>query len=377
MFENVDTLFIAKSPHSAQVEFASALRMRGQRTALLTVPARTRTEKIRAAFDRAVFSDYIPALDSDGQVPAEVITQIVANQDLRVECLESTRRHLLKDASSHPGISRTRDASTEYDLMDKWTVHGLALSVGVPVPMAWLDPREATGPVMLKPRVSSGGVGVRALSDDELKSSAKHLADTESSLEVFYEEQLTGPVETVSGVAANGSLVEAVSYTISPLLTQPNGPAASITTSDQPEMVAAIGALLRSVGYTGLFAAQHIRDQQGVPRLIDLNLRLFGPWAAIERAGVPVVDGYLYAMGRGPRPHRVQIPVGRIRSVIRVDRFRWETEDRRAGWQQLRRLIRLQRPWMGHAWARWTWSRAVLNAMAFRTGRAVSGEADV
>jgi hypothetical protein len=53
--------------------------------------------------------------------------------------------------------------------------------------------------------------------------------------------------------------------------------------------------LLGALGYTGMFCLDFVGAEVGGPLLVDLNPRVFGSWAALQRAGVDLVTAYMYA----------------------------------------------------------------------------------
>jgi predicted ATP-grasp superfamily ATP-dependent carboligase len=131
-----------------------------------------------------------------------------------------------------------------------------------------------------------------------------------------------GQLVSISGVSWDGELVCAlhqISTRIWPVLC--GGSAYAETIPPDEELQRGVGRLLHSIGWSGLFQAQFIRDARGEHHLIDLNPRVYGSLALAVDAGLNLPRIWVdLLLGRG----------GDIGGYRIGARFRNEEKDARA-----------------------------------------------
>ena len=61
---------------------------------------------------------------------------------------------------------------------------------------------------------------------------------------------------------------------------------------NRPDLIGDAGRYLAYMQFTGAFCLDFIAPEGGT-YLIDVNPRFFGSWAAVQRAGLPILEAYL------------------------------------------------------------------------------------
>jgi predicted ATP-grasp superfamily ATP-dependent carboligase len=156
---------------------------------------------------------------------------------------------------------------------------------------------------------------------------AEEAADSLSDEGALVQPYVPGRLISVSGVSWKGELVCAlhqISTRIWPV--RCGGSAYAETITPDAELELGVGRLLQSIGWSGLFQAQFIRDARNAHYLIDLNPRVYGSLTLAVAAGLNL-PGIWVDLLLGRRRHVGDYSVG--------TRFRNEEKDVRALAQML------------------------------------------
>jgi hypothetical protein len=205
---------------------------------------------------------------------------------------------------------------------DKYEVGRLAQAAGVPVPRATLDLDDpGRYPVVVKGRLGSGGSAVRIADGPE--SLARSIAELGGPGAGLYLEEFHGGTTLgTAGVSRAGELLAVVTYERADNPGDPLGPPLGVAVADEPRCDEAARLLMADLGYTGMFCLNFVRDDDGAPLLIDVNLRVFGTWLSQQELGVPFVEAYLHVLGSGPPPPPSRALPGTARRATRFGGFR-------------------------------------------------------
>lgn len=247
-----------------------------------------------------------PAVDGEGFVTATIAA---AESTGATVILPASERALVAFAR-HPapvpaGVTAPRNRGQVVDLaLDKVRVAELAATLGISVPASVVPAADAAAedlgerldglryPVVVKARRSElpdvEGVlqhhGPRPPVGDEdgVRSELAHLPPGDAIVQDYLEGTLRG----VSGVADDDGIVVAV-HTAATRIWPPRCGTytAASTVAPDPELEAALSALLRAIGWCGIFQVDLIEDGDGV-HLIDFNPRIFTSMALATAAGV-------------------------------------------------------------------------------------------
>jgi predicted ATP-grasp superfamily ATP-dependent carboligase len=186
-------------------------------------------------------------------------------------------------------------------------------------------------PAVLKPlrsrsRTLDGTVSIgsgRCVSSEQ----AEEAADSLPAEGALVQPYIPGRLISISGVAWDGELICAlhqISTRIWPV--RCGGSAYAETIPPDDDLERALSRLLQSIGWSGLFQAQFIRDAHNEHYLIDLNPRVYGSLALAVSAGLNLPGIWVdLLLGR-------RSPVGGYRIGAR---FRHEEKDVRALAQML------------------------------------------
>lgn len=184
-------------------------------------------------------------------------------------------------------------------------------------------------PVLVKPvrTVEERDAGLRRLST-VLAGDAHALELAHRRLGTsIVQRRLAGSVVGVGGVATSDGVLGAV-YSRYARIWPPEAGSASFseTVSPPPALMAGTDALVRSLGWRGLFQLELIEDLDGTLHAIDFNPRAYGSMGLARPAGVPLASLWCASL-IGDRP----APVSGRPGV----RYRWEDADAR----HIRRLV--------------------------------------
>jgi predicted ATP-grasp superfamily ATP-dependent carboligase len=197
-------------------------------------------------------------------------------------------------------------------IRDKAQLFQLASSLGVPMPRTWYPEsaddveqigRHASFPLVVKPRVSTGAVGLRYVKD------AAGLAAAWAEVSARFPRPIVQDYVPEGGGAFGASVLvgpqgeRLASFVHRRLREYPvTGGASTLRVSVRdPEMIEITFRILESVGWSGVAMAEFRRDpRDGLPKLIELNPRFWGALNLAVQAGVDF-PYLLYRMALGER----------------------------------------------------------------------------
>ncbi len=198
--------------------------------------------------------------------------------------------------------------------LDKTLLDELGRRAGLDVP-ATVEVRpgeplpEMTYPAVAKPVASVLADG-RTVEPVRVESAAE-LERLRGSDTWLVQEWVTGTLSAACGVAWNGDVV-CLSHQVSPRIWPPRtGISAFATTVPRDERVeAGVRALIRELGWSGVFGTQFLRDG-GKAWLIDLNPRIYGSTQLAIAAGHNLPAIYVdLLLGKEPRVGDYRVGVG-------------------------------------------------------------------
>lgn len=216
--------------------------------------------------------------------------------------------------------------------LDKVGLAARAAAVGINAPRTELATREVMdgwdGPVVVKCRAHwrpghQHAYRVEARRYPDMPSATDQIELLRGAgLEPVLQTPLDGQLCALIGLVHAGRLVGRVQQDTSRLWPTPSGVSSRAVTVPLDETLAArASALLAGLGWEGLVELQFLRDQAGVPHLIDLNGRFYGSMALALAAG----PNLPHAWGRQTLGHALPpLPDGRPGV-----RFSWAAGDLR------------------------------------------------
>jgi len=327
-------ILLAATDNYGVLTAVRALRAAGYAPWLAVHQPRTYVARSRAAAGTVLVPD--PTVDAEG-FSGELAAAAVQLSAAAV--LPSVEAHLLalsgRDAD-FAGIafgtpsSESVERATDKDLLPEF-----ATSAGLrtpPTKKVVLGDGEAMGifgfPAILKPlrsRIRNPDGTVSAYSAPRYVSTSQEAEEVLRALpnrEGLVQPYISGSLCSVSGVSWNGELVCAqhqLSIRIWPMRVGVSSYAETIP--QNAELERGVGRLLRSIGWSGLFQVQFMRDPRGEHYLIDLNPRIYGSLALAVAAGMNLPGMWTdLLLGRQPRVDGYRVGV----------RFRQEEKDARA-----------------------------------------------
>lgn len=289
-------VFAATEQWEAFTWLAAALRKRGFDSYCLTAPPRTRMQKISSLAYRVAYTRTEQALNCPSDTAPVDVDMARSVWAPNVVDLQTTDRVGAALAASPRWagarhLHRVPDPDKTMQLFDKLSQTQDATAAGVSVPRTWTSPDDVQGNrVVIKQRFGSGGDAVVIVDVTEVNEWTSRWAGQGGGL--IFQEVIEGDVFNVSGFAKNGQIQEAVAYASLPSPSDPNGPAVRIETVNRPDLIGDAGRYLAYMQFTGAFCLDFIAPEGGT-YLIDVNPRFFGSWAAVQRAGLPILEAYL------------------------------------------------------------------------------------
>lgn len=303
-------------------EFAAALRRSGVDVVLVRPPYLGRGARLKRALDRLAGPTLtLPApLDSDHPDAVALRRLLLAEPTVDVHATEPVLAALsaTPEWAANPHLRKVRPGLALADVMDKWEVAGIAAAAGVRVPDASLDLHAEHFPVVVKGRLGAGGMYVRVAADEAgLRSAVEDFArdGVEPYLETYHPH---GNGLGTAGVARDGQLLACGSFERRTDPDQPLQPAVAIRAFHDEAAEEATATLMAALGYTGIVCLNFVPDSQGRPLLIDVNLRIFGSWVALDELGVPILGAYLDLLGAGPAAAPAAVDPTIWRDVARI-----------------------------------------------------------
>lgn len=347
-----------------KVDFAAALRHRGHRTVRLLADS---VDAVAADPSRVRWANLGSRWVPEAVMPSGVLSDLGwsvlgQEQPLDIQATESTAVWMSREGHDDQLGCRKVAAIPDRDVIDKLALTRFLADQGIRVPRTWDDvddvPTGLDVPLLFKLRESGGGRGVHLCHDPhELRRWVDEYGD---STPYLVQEFFSGVPVIAAGVAAAGEIVAGMTYTnlINPA--KPFGFGYGLTVTDDPDLVAYTSNVIRTLGVTGPFAMDAVRGADGHPRLVDLNIRIWGSWVPCQAAGLDVLGAYEYALGLGPRPPEPRLIVGSVHSALRTPPLAVAGVPARTRWlaNELR-IIGQRAPWMGAPWARLARRRAL------------------
>ena len=352
------------------VDFGAALRQRGLRVVrILPTRSESAPPTMRRRLTGHLCDRTVPLTDSDaGRLSSAALEQLMSGMVVDVQCLEGVLDLVHRETGGRlkPPISRLSPA----EAIDKVSVAAFLANRGIPTlgtvdSPDQIDP-ELHGPFMVKQRAGAGGGGAVVCAD---RKAVRAAFDREPPGSLIVQAYLTGRVLDSAGVALDGSVVQAATYfnVVSPH--DPYGAARAIVIEDIPDLLEITARVVEAMGINGPFAIDAVRDAQGQLRVIDVNLRIFGCWTALQAAGVDVIGSYLHTLGLGPHPGLPTLTPGARYPLIRYDEdlSTWDGGARAWLWDSLR-ATGARRGFLGTRWSAITAARLGVQA-ARQVGR--------
>lgn len=337
-------------------EFASALRRRGVDVVLVRPPYVGRGASLKRAVDRLAGPTVaLPApLDSDHPDAVALRRLLLSAPTVDVHATEPVLAALsgTPEWAANPHLQKVRPGLSLPAVMDKWDVAALAAAAGVDVPEASLDLHTEHFPVVVKGRLGAGGMYVRVVDDEQALRRAVEDFDRDGVAPYLETYHPHGNGLGTAGVARDGELLVCGSFERRTSPDQPLQPAVAIRAFHDEAAEEATARLVAALGYTGIVCLNFVPDAEGRPLLIDVNLRIFGSWVALDELGVPVLDAYLDLLGAGPVAAPTRVDPARWRDVARIGAgadASWQDAARVTG--STSRLVWSRRRSLGWGWA--------------------------
>lgn len=295
-------------------EFDAALRKRGVDVLYLRPPHTGRTRAVKRAVDRLIG----PSLPLPGDFFADTPDARALRRhafgaptvDVHATEPMLARLSATDEWKANPALAKVRPGVQLREVVDKLEVARLAELAAVAVPHTSTELTADRFPVVVKGSLGAGGMSVRVAADEaELAEAVRAVAADGDR--VYLERYHPGGTLGTCGVAREGTVLVQGAYERTPSPSDPLGPPVSIRLIDDAEALAASERLIGALGYTGIWCLNFVRDDDGSPLLIDVNVRAFGSWLSIDDAGVPILDSYLDLVGVGmpvPQPPAVEGP---------------------------------------------------------------------
>jgi len=197
--------------------------------------------------------------------------------------------------------------------MDKETLVKIATTVGLQIPpttkvVSWDSKAISTFgfPAIVKPlrsRVQNpdGTISTYSahyVSDGQIEQVLDSLGGREGLVQPY----IPGALISVAGVSWEGELVCALHQASIRIWPVPvGGSAYAETIAPDAKLEQGVGRLLRSIGWSGLFHVQFIRNSRGEHFLIDINPRIYGTLALASAAGLNLPQIWVdLLLGRQP-----------------------------------------------------------------------------
>jgi predicted ATP-grasp superfamily ATP-dependent carboligase len=253
-----------------------------------------------------------PDFDSEGFVQ----TLAVAAQRLRVAAvLPSSDSHFLALAGREADFAGITLGTPSREIVDQATdkalLAELAADAGLRTPPTkFIRGGEAVHgfglPAIVKPlrsRVQNpdGTISTYSahyVSDGQIEQVLDSLGGREGLVQPY----IPGALISVAGVSWEGELVCALHQASVRIWPVPvGGSAYAETIAPDAKLEQGVGRLLRSIGWSGLFHVQFIRNSRGEHFLIDLNPRIYGSLALASAAGLNLPQIWVnLLLGRQP-----------------------------------------------------------------------------
>lgn len=272
-------------------------------------------------------------------------------------------RDVVPASVAHPGRPQVDR------LLDKLQLAGLADAVGLPSPATRRASEAALanvrGPVVVKARqhwlpghTGTGGRLEAGLADSEAQARDLSEAMRAAGGDPLLQAQVEGALMAVSGVTDGVDVTGVVQQVALATWPEPIGVSCrAVTVAPEPWLVDRIRDLLGELGWWGVFEAQFLVPEGGMPHLIDLNGRLYGSISLAVAAGANLpaasasmaIDGVLPEVPSGRPGVRYLWVEGELRRLLarrgRTGGTAWIDPPARRGWHPS--VVRLRDPGPG------------------------------
>jgi len=219
--------------------------------------------------------------------------------------------------------------------MDKGALAPVAEECGLGVPRTGPATDELFadlgGPVIVKP-ASQAVCGMEARDFDDPDAGAAYAREIQAAGgEAIAQEMIRGELIAVSAVMGDDGIVTIAQQVAELVWPQPIGVTArGVTVPIDSELRSGVERLLRRLSWRGLADIQFLLPEDGRPRLIDLNGRLYGSIALAIRAGANHPDAWARVTAGLPVEPREGKPGAR---------YQWFSRDLRASLSSRRPLV--------------------------------------
>jgi len=282
-------LFVDEDGWDCHFQLASGLRRAGFRTIRVTMKPPSRAAAL--CFNRTVQLGSVSDLASlESILDGENVVDVQAIESLALQTYQGF------PATSRPETSA--NWARRIDTVDKLVVSRRLQTGGffapdvVPAPVAGArEVVEALGlPVVHKPRVASGGMGLSIICT--LEDLERALSEGGNSDSYFFERHVDGRSLQIGGVVDGGGMGPvATCETVG----RPagRGPASQLLGLDDPELAETGRKLATHLGIEGMINVEVIRDADGRDWVHDVNPRVWGSFAAFRVVGVDFLGAYV------------------------------------------------------------------------------------
>lgn len=355
---------------TSHVELAAQLRRAGFEVVLVAPSPRTRGERLQDWINRIVYSRTWHALPPAGtELPDHVVAGVLAHPTVDVHGTDYDGQQLALRGGRLPGGTRSLVVGAEW--FDKRHLAVTLEQLGIPGPRWWDDVEGRVPPVVVKSRLTTGGLGVRICRDhDELAAAWRELGGTEGN--AFIQELHEGESIATTGVARDGELLAEETYLTVSSPHAPTSPPIAQLMVERPELVENVRILLRATRHTGLFNVQQFVDDEGRGRVFDFNPRGPASWAAIDAAGSTLAEVYLALLAGDPIPATDPLPAGTRGASLQLTQAPpmsgWR--DLHEWWSQTGSLMKQRRKTLG--WRFFAWSVLMRNRLALRSLKSIA-----
>jgi hypothetical protein len=289
-------ILLAADTHFSALAAVRALRSAGYAPWLAVHVPRTYASRSRATAGTLLVPD--PSLDGEGYVREIAAAATRLSVRAVLPSAETTLLMLAGREADFAGIALGAPSRGKAELiMDKGRLPELAKAAGLQTPpTARVVPgnSEAVGafgfPAILKPQRSQFRYPDGTVSGSSRYISASSVEEALQALpggEGFVQPYIPGSLISVSGVSWEGELYCALHQLSIRIWPEPTGGSSyAETIPPDAELELGVGRLLQTIGWSGIFQAQFIRDPRGDYHLIDLNGRVYGSLALAMEAGL-------------------------------------------------------------------------------------------
>ena len=166
-------------------------------------------------------------------------------------------------------------------------------------------------PAVVKGAGGVGGLQVKIVEscDEALKAvtALRHLTGSCPALQEF----LPGPTYLVGGLFDRGRPVHMLAAEKTEMYPPRTGPAISLKSSCDPELIEAAAKVFGALGHTGIASADFVRGADGHFRFLEVNPRFWGSYGFAKTIGIDLVGSWCRLLCGEQLPTAVGHPAGR------------------------------------------------------------------